>query len=110
MKAMKIMKMVINQKNLILSGDFKDNTQVWNNLLKCATLSKLSIVGTGKHEFYPVGFSGFIILAESHIAIHTYPENNEAWLDIGTCDDGRSLDLFVKNIAKLYKISVYNVI
>lgn len=31
------------------------------------------------------GVSGFVIIAESHIAIHTFPERGYVWLDIFSC-------------------------
>lgn len=33
------------------------------------------------------GISGFVIIAESHIAIHTYPEKNFFVMDIFSCKD-----------------------
>lgn len=40
------------------------------------------------HPFRPHGVTGFALLAESHIAIHTWPEFGYAALDIFTCGDG----------------------
>ena len=31
------------------------------------------------------GVSGFVLIAESHIAIHTFPEHNQVWVDIFSC-------------------------
>lgn len=39
------------------------------------------------HGFEPHGVSGFIMLAESHVSIHTWPEKNYAALDVFTCGD-----------------------
>lgn len=39
------------------------------------------------HKFSPQGITGVILLAESHIAIHTWPELNYAAIDIFTCGD-----------------------
>lgn len=37
------------------------------------------------HKFYPHGLTGVILLAESHIAIHAWPEINYLAIDIFTC-------------------------
>ncbi len=47
-----------------------------------STLLKLN-----SHKFDPQGVTAFAILAESHISIHTWPENGYAAVDIFTCGD-----------------------
>lgn len=42
------------------------------------------------HTFSPHGVSGVIIIAESHLAIHTWPEHGYAAVDIFSC--GEKLD------------------
>ena len=37
------------------------------------------------HQFEPQGLTGIILLAESHISIHTWPERGEAAVDVFTC-------------------------
>ena len=37
------------------------------------------------HQFEPQGLTGIILLAESHISIHTWPEKGEAAIDVFTC-------------------------
>ena len=38
-------------------------------------------------KFQPQGYSGFCILAESHISYHTYPEKQEIFIDLYSCKD-----------------------
>lgn len=45
----------------------------------------LTIVGEHFHQFEPAGVTGVILLAESHIAIHTWPEQRFVSLDIYVC-------------------------
>src|SRR4051794_4024876 len=33
------------------------------------------------------GVTGFVIIAESHISIHTFPERGYVWLDVFSCKD-----------------------
>ena len=37
------------------------------------------------HQFEPQGLTGIVLLAESHISIHTWPERGEAAVDVFTC-------------------------
>lgn len=39
------------------------------------------------YQFTPQGVSGVVIIAESHISIHTWPEHNYAAVDVFTCGD-----------------------
>lgn len=39
------------------------------------------------HKFNPHGVSGVVVIAESHLSIHTWPEYNYAAIDIYTCGD-----------------------
>src|SRR4029078_4992088 len=31
------------------------------------------------------GVSGFVIIAESHIAVHTFPQHGQVWVDVFSC-------------------------
>jgi S-adenosylmethionine decarboxylase len=44
-----------------------------------------TIVAQKFHQFSPQGVSGAVILAESHAAIHTWPEHGRCLIDIFTC-------------------------
>ena len=39
------------------------------------------------HQFSPQGVSGAVIIAESHLSLHTWPEYGYAAADIFTCGD-----------------------
>lgn len=47
--------------------------------------SDLTRVGESFHQFEPCGVTGVILLSESHICIHTWPELNSAAIDIFSC-------------------------
>lgn len=46
-----------------------------------------TIVQQNFHMFNPYGVSGVVIIAESHLAIHTWPEHGYAAVDLFTCGD-----------------------
>ena len=43
------------------------------------------VVGAGFHRFAPQGVTGFLLLEESHLSLHTWPEQRYAALDLFTC-------------------------
>ena len=46
-----------------------------------------TILGKQSHKFTPQGVTAIIMLAESHISIHTWPENGSYALDAYTCGE-----------------------
>ncbi len=56
-------------------------------LLAAAGGAGATVLGESFHQFKPQGVSGVVIIAESHICIHTWPEYGYAVADIFTCGD-----------------------
>lgn len=56
-------------------------------MLDAATLSGATIVNHCFHQFSPYGVSGVVVISESHLAIHTWPEYGYAAVDLFTCGD-----------------------
>ena len=56
-------------------------------LLAAAEEAGATIVGEVFHKFSPVGVTGIVCIAESHISIHTWPEHAYAAVDIFTCGE-----------------------
>lgn len=56
-------------------------------LRNCAIKAGATILHSHIHHFSPQGVSGVVVLAESHISIHTWPERNYAALDVFMCGD-----------------------
>ena len=44
-----------------------------------------TVLGESFHQFNPHGVSGVVVIAESHLFIHTWPECGYAAVDIFTC-------------------------
>lgn len=64
--------------------DSKELKQILIGAVKRASNTPLEIA---VHKFQPQGITGIVLLAESHIAIHTWPEFNYTAIDIYTCGD-----------------------
>ena len=58
-----------------------------NCLNEAAIQSGATVVGESFYHFSPCGVSGVVNIAESHIAIHTWPEYGYAAVDVFTCGD-----------------------
>lgn len=54
-------------------------------MVGAAKHAKAHIVDVVFHNFSPNGISGMIVISESHLSIHTWPEYDFASVDIYTC-------------------------
>lgn len=50
----------------------------------CARV-QLTVLHTAVHRFSPQGVTAVLLLAESHVALHTWPELGQAALDLFSC-------------------------
>lgn len=57
------------------------------SLIDAAKASRATLISHNFHKFSPYGVSGVVVIAESHISIHTWPEYLYAAVDIFTCGD-----------------------
>ena len=58
-----------------------------STLVEAAKDCGATVLGESFHPFNPHGVSGVVIIAESHLSVHTWPEYRYAALDIFTCGD-----------------------
>lgn len=68
-----------------------DMHQVQTALTDAADIAGATIIDQRFHKFSPQGVSGVVVIAESHLSIHTWPELGYAALDLFTCS--RDLDI-----------------
>jgi len=54
-------------------------------MLTAAVECGAEVLGDSFHNFSPQGVSGVVIIAESHLSVHTWPEYGYAAVDIFTC-------------------------
>ncbi|MEO0814400.1 MAG: adenosylmethionine decarboxylase, partial [Myxococcota bacterium] len=62
-----------------------DAEKIQAHMLAAAQAIGATIVGETFHKFSPQGVSGSVVIAESHLSIHTWPENGYVSVDIYTC-------------------------
>lgn len=46
----------------------------------------MQVIGHQFYQFEPEGVTGAVLLAESHLAIHTWPESGNVTLDVYVCN------------------------
>jgi len=62
-----------------------DVAAIRRHLRAAARAIGATIVGDTFHKFSPQGVSGSVVIAESHLSIHTWPETGYVAVDIYTC-------------------------
>lgn len=72
------------------SAFLDDPTALERVMVEAAEQAGAEVRQTSFYRFDPHGVSGVVIISESHLAIHTYPEHGYAALDFFTC--GRVVD------------------
>lgn len=64
-----------------------DLAAVKRSMVEAANKAQCTVIGEIFHKFTPQGVSGAVVIAESHLAIHTWPEYRFAAVDLFTCGD-----------------------
>jgi S-adenosylmethionine decarboxylase len=62
-----------------------DLSSIREAMLKAARDCGAVVMGDSFHHFSPQGVSGVVVIAESHLSVHTWPEYAYAAVDIFTC-------------------------
>jgi len=70
-----------------------DVTRIQESMEGAANKAGATIINSTFHHFSPYGVSGVVVIEESHLAIHTWPEYGYASVDLFTC--GESVDPWI---------------
>jgi S-adenosylmethionine decarboxylase len=70
--------------------DLTDKDAIRAILLRAVKSSGSTLIRSYFHRLHPGGITGFLLLKESHISIHTWPEYGYAALDFFTCGQADS--------------------
>ncbi len=71
--------------------------RMMESLLESAGFTVLEKV---EHNFSPDGFTAVWILAESHLAVHSFPEENKTYIEISSCSRVKN-EAFVEQVKKI---------
>jgi len=88
---------------------FKESVDVDEELIdETATLIinvfDLKVVDQGRHEFANNGFTKFWVLSQSHLVIHSWPENNALHIDLMTCIFPKITSKVIRESLRLFSI------
>ncbi|TXK27116.1 polyamine aminopropyltransferase [Pontibacter qinzhouensis] len=64
-----------------------DVMHIENSMVAAAETAGATVINSTFHHFSPYGVSGVVVIQESHLAIHTWPEYGYAAVDLFTCGD-----------------------
>jgi S-adenosylmethionine decarboxylase len=70
-----------------------DEKSIEGLFIHAARKAKATVVEQVFHKFSPHGVSGVVVISESHLAVHTWPEYGYAAVDVFTC--GTEIDPWV---------------
>ena len=67
---------------------------------KACELAGATVLSIHGHKFYPQGATAIVLLAESHLSIHTWPEYGYAAVDVYTCGPALAPEKAVEYLAE----------
>ena len=77
------------------------NTRMWLNGTQESSIKKVvsdmletsgfTILSFVEYKFLPVGYTALWLLAESHCALHTFPEENKSYIELSSCNENMYL-------------------
>ena len=86
-----------------LTDRLDDIGWVQGTMTEAARIAGATIVDVIFHKFAPWGISGVVVISESHLAIHIWPENRYAAVDVFTCGSSIDLDRAVRHLVDAFQ-------
>ena len=85
------------RKDVINNKDF-----VRAQMIEAARKAKATVVADVFHQFNPHGLSGVVVIAESHLAFHSWPEYGCVAIDLFTCSDSMDAQAAIDHLARVF--------
>lgn len=87
-----------------LEEDLFDSESFYKeSIYASASEAKATILGYTSHKFKPHGVTSLLLLAESHISIHSWYEERYLSIDIYTCGDSALPHKAVEYLKEVFK-------
>ncbi len=84
----------------------KDSDRIKEIMFNAAKLGKMDVKTVYFYKFSPTGVSGILVVSESHLSIHTWPENRYAAIDVFICgkesEPEKALDFILNSLNSSY--------
>ncbi|MBR2744274.1 MAG: S-adenosylmethionine decarboxylase [Clostridia bacterium] len=81
---------------------YEDEKEFVKKCEKMLVQSGFKILKKTEHYFEPIGYTGLFLLAESHFAIHSFPEEEKIYIELSSCVK-EFYDNFIVNIKEYRK-------
>ncbi len=91
------------------SDVLKSVEKVEQIMVKAAEKAKVQVWSISFHRFRPHGVSGVVVISESHLSVHTWPEFRYVALDIYTCGDKAKPDDAVEYAIQMFEATSVHV-
>jgi S-adenosylmethionine decarboxylase len=75
---------IYNHQHWVVDTEPEKLKEKYTSLLQ---KSGFTILKFDEHYFEEQGYTCFWLLAESHLAIHTFPENNTTYVELSSCNE-----------------------
>jgi S-adenosylmethionine decarboxylase proenzyme len=86
-----------------------DVSEVERVMIAATKAAKATVIDSVFHRFQPCGVSGIVVIAESHLSIHTWPEYKYAAVDVFTCGNSTNPQKAFEVLKKEFKSRRFNV-
>lgn len=86
-----------------------DVAAIERDMVHAAQVAGATVINSTFHHFSPYGVSGVVVIQESHLAIHTWPEYGYAAVDLFTCGE---MDAWISfdTLKECFKAKTYSAI
>lgn len=90
------------------SDILNDVDKVEKSMVEAAKTAGATVINSTFHHFSPWGISGVVVIQESHLAIHTWPEYGYAAVDLFTCGETVNPWVSFEHLKKAFKSNKYS--
>ncbi len=87
-----------------------DVSAIENAMVDAAQTAGATVINSTFHHFSPFGVSGVVVIQESHLAIHTWPEFQYAAVDLFTCGDSVDPWISFDSLKRAFKAQTHSAI
>lgn len=91
---------LFNFKCWVNNSDSDFLRETLDHLLSTSHFTKLGFID---HHFEPCGYTCIWLLAESHLAVHTYPEHEKSYVELTSCVEEK-LEAFRTGLGEVFTI------
>lgn len=85
-----------------------DVSIIETGMVEAASKGGATVINSTFHHFSPYGVSGVVVIQESHLAIHTWPEYQYSAVDLFTCGDTVQPWICFDHLKQIFQVSNYS--